>query len=65
MEWMIALVILACFGVGKYYQNYSEQVDAPAEQAAEMVLKKYNIDEDFSAGKKKKIEEVENVEKKD
>ncbi len=56
MEWVVALIVLGCFGVGKYYQYYTDKVDAPAEQLAEAVLKKNNIDTDFSADKKKSKE---------
>jgi hypothetical protein len=61
MEWIVALIVLGCFGVGGYYQYYTDTVDAPAEQLAEAVLKQNNIDTDFSADKKKSKE----IDKKD
>ena len=49
----IALVIIvACFAVGTVYMVKSKQIDAPAEQAAEAILKAKGIDVDFSSEKK-------------
>ncbi len=63
MEWLAALVVLVCFGVGTYYQNYSDKIDSTAEEIAEEVLETQDIKKDFSANKKKKLAEA--AEKKD
>jgi len=55
MEWLTTLIILGCFAVGAYYQYFSEKIDSTPEQVAESILEKYNIKEDFSAEKKKKL----------
>lgn len=54
MEFVTFLIIAACFAVGAYYQAFSDKIDAPAEQVAEQVLQKYNIETDFSKDKKEK-----------
>lgn len=57
----ITLAIVAvCFVVGGYFALRSKQVDAPAEQAAEAVLKTQGIDIDFSADKKKDLRDEAN-----
>lgn len=52
VEWVIVVVIAACFGVGLYYQATSDKVDAPAEQVAEAILDSQGIEVDFSRDKK-------------
>lgn len=52
MGWIATAIILACFGVGSYFEYFSDKIDAPAEQVAESVLEKENIKYDFSAKKK-------------
>ncbi len=61
MEWIAALAVLICVGIGSYYEHYTDKVDSPAEQVAETVLEKYEIRKDFSAEKKKKLEESKEV----
>lgn len=64
MEWMAAAIVLICFGIGAYFEKFTDKVDAPAEQIAETVLEKYDIKKDFSANKKKKLEDAKNKEVK-
>lgn len=56
MEILATAVILLCFGVGAYYQFFSEKIDSMPEQVAEKVLEKYDIEYDFSLQKKKELE---------
>ncbi len=56
MSLLAGIIIFVCLGVGGYYQFFTNEIDAPAEQIAEEMLEKYNIDEDFSADKKRILE---------
>jgi len=58
MEWLVIVIIVACVGIGKYFEHYTDDIDSPGEQAVEAILKEHNIDEDFSKLKKKKAEEA-------
>lgn len=55
MEWVAAIIIFVCVGVGTYYQDCTDKIDAPVEQIAEEILDTYQIHTDFSAAKKKKL----------
>jgi len=67
MTILSALIIIACFMVGGYYQFFSDKIDSAPEQVAEnILLTEQNIKVDFSAGKKKKLtEQKDNDAKKD
>ena len=56
MTLLSALIIVACFAIGGYFEFFTDKIDAPGEQAAESVLLgEENIAVDFSAAKKKKL----------
>lgn len=52
---ILALALIAgAFGIGIYFEKFTNHVDHPVEQAAEDILDDYGIDIDFSEDKKKK-----------
>lgn len=56
MTLLSALIIVACFAIGGYFEFFTDKIDAPAEQVAESVLlTQGNIEVDFSNAKKKKL----------
>ncbi len=50
-------LIAAAFGVGIFFEKFTDKIDHPAEQVAEEVLEEYGIDVDFSEDKKKELEQ--------
>lgn len=50
--WIPIIIVVACMGIGLFYQYGTQDVDSPVEQLAEVILDSKGIDIDFSKDKK-------------